>query len=123
MRPRAGQLMDLACNTLYVDNEENVALGLKLAIELHRNFRNILEPKAPVLMEFVKQVGWFSTERSSVKKYSLWCKTASIDRSSSCGLYIMFSMPTFLRRVLLGFLESIHTNRLQFIGGAHYYRS
>ena len=49
--------MDLACNTLYVDNEENVALCLKLAIELHRNFRNILEPKAPVLMEFVKQVG------------------------------------------------------------------
>ena len=56
LRPRAAQLMDLACNTLYVDKEDNVALCLKLAIELHRNFRNILEPKAPVLMEFVKQV-------------------------------------------------------------------
>ncbi len=48
--------MDLACNTLYVDNEENVSICLKLAIELHRNFRNVLEAKAPVLMEFVKQV-------------------------------------------------------------------
>ena len=48
--------MDLACNTLYSDNEENVSICLKLAIELHRNFRANMEPKAPVLMEFVKGV-------------------------------------------------------------------
>lgn len=57
LRPRVGDLLDLACNTLFVDNEENASICLKLAVELHRNFRSIMEHKAPVLLDFVKVVG------------------------------------------------------------------
>lgn len=67
--------MELACSTLVadtegnVDTEENVSIGLKLAIELHRNFRGSMEGQAPMLMEFVKLVSQYQN-----KQMSLSCK-------------------------------------------------
>lgn len=51
--------MDLACNTLYTDNEENVTICLKLAVELHKTYRGGMEAKAPLLFEWAKTVSFF----------------------------------------------------------------
>jgi len=55
-RPKALDMMDLACQVLYADTEEAVILALNICFNLCRVFRNPLEPKLPALMEFIKQV-------------------------------------------------------------------
>ena len=56
LRPKVVDLLETICNAMFVDNEDNCLLCLKIHQDLHRAFRPALESKINRFLEFAKQV-------------------------------------------------------------------
>ncbi|KAI8806472.1 hypothetical protein BJ742DRAFT_680099, partial [Cladochytrium replicatum] len=54
--PFAVQLMDIIMAILRSDNEDNGAICLKILVELHKNFRSVLEDHVQLFFELVKDM-------------------------------------------------------------------
>lgn len=56
LKPLAGDLLKLMMNLLEIENEENCIICLRIIIDLHKNFRPLLESEVQPFLDFVQHL-------------------------------------------------------------------